>query len=299
MPVASDLLRELRPSEDALPHDPADPTAVRMLERILADDPPAPAPRTFWRPTRRRVLAGGLVAVAVAVAIVMLPVGGNSSDVLARAATVLNEGDVILHVKAVLRGAGADGVDLTEESWQTTDGRQVHTLYSDGSELFVNWDTRTKLSYSAEGDSVTRHSDPDLFPVDGPKGAATPTGLGNDALGDLQRLLQRARGGEGSVKLLDDTEIDGRSVHQIEISYPTRLLMSSDGPARTVTFSRVVFIDSDTFLPVRVVDHTPPASSQVTDFLEAERLPRTPENETKLRFAPHPGAKAVVRHDDF
>ncbi|WP_354697751.1 hypothetical protein DSM112329_03391 [Paraconexibacter sp. AEG42_29] len=303
MPRADDMLRELRPTEDAASHDPAGPAATATLERILSG--PQPAPRAARRPPVRRVLAGGLAAVAVAGAVVLVPVGGDSPDVLARAATALNDGDAILHVKAVRRGM-FDNPDLTEESWQTTDGRQVRTLYESGKEVVQDWDTRTNLSYSTDRDTVTRHTDPDLFPPGGPKSVDNnPTPLGFDALGDLQGLLERARRGDGSVRLLDDTQIDGRPVHQIEISYPVRLQMPpaggggdpKDWPSRTVSFSRLVFVDREDFLPVRVVERTPPSISLVIDFIEAERLPRTPETEAKLRFAPHPGARQVVEGD--
>ena len=68
----------------------------------------------------------------------------------------------------------------------------------------------------------------------------------------------------------------------------------SDMPTRQVPMTRTVYVDRETFLPVRVVERTEGRVTEVTDYVLAERLPRTDANERLLRMAPHPGAKEVV-----
>jgi hypothetical protein len=71
-------------------------------------------------------------------------------------------------------------------------------------------------------------------------------------------------------------------------------------PTHAEHLFRTVFIDRDTYLPVRIVEHFPAPNTPtgfvepVADYTVAERLPRTPENEQLLRMSPHPGAKQVT-----
>jgi hypothetical protein len=46
----------------------------------------------------------------------------------------------------------------------------------------------------------------------------------------------------------------------------------------------------------RIVEHWPAPEGRdvATDYVVAERLPRTPANEQLLRMSPHPGAKQVT-----
>lgn len=108
---------------------------------------------------------------------------------------------------------------------------------------------------------------------------------------------------------------------RVDFDLETAVMPASGGvkdpttlPKKTLHLSRTVFIDRHTYLPVRVVEHWPapllPAGSidPVTDYVVAERLPRTPQNEALLRMSRHPGAKQITegrlrasassRHDD-
>jgi hypothetical protein len=60
--------------------------------------------------------------------------------------------------------------------------------------------------------------------------------------------------------------------------------------------TRTVYVDRERYLPVRIVERFAGGGKPlaVIDYLVAERLPPTPENERLLRMSPHPGAKVVT-----
>ncbi len=273
-PDAVVMLRQLRPEDEPVP-DPA------LLERILA----APAERP---PRAARRLA--LAAVAVAVLVVALtPLGRSSPAVVALAAAALDDPDTILHYRAEVRRPGAD--PATFEVWQTAGARQRRLLH-DGLEWAEDWDTRTSLAYSAETNELMRHTEPDIFDPDHriPPGIDAPSPLagGLNMADDLARLFERAGRGEGGVRLVGPARVRGIDVHELEVDFTAESLT---GP---VEILRTVYVDRETFLPVRVVERFESRTTAITDYVLAERLPRTPANERFLRMSPHPGARRVT-----
>jgi len=282
---AVSLLRSLRPSEDFAPDEAA-------LERILSA-PPMPRGR---RRRRRGLVVAGAVALA-ALAVAVLPPG--SPDVVARAAAALNDPDTILHLKSVDAGGN------TMETWQADGGRKERWLYRGGTDKAVesmdDWDTRTALSYSAQNDELITHTEPDWWrgPIRS-LGDGSPT---DHVVDDLAALLDRARAGQGGAHLVGETTVRDIPVYELRVDFDleTTVLPASGVvtdptglPRKTLHLYRTVFISRDTYLPVRVVEHWPGAHDAVTDYVTAQRLPRTPANEQLLRMSPHPGARRVT-----
>jgi hypothetical protein len=253
------LLRALRPSEDFSPDE-------ATLERILTA-PPLPRGRRRRPRALAQAAAVGLAAVAVALA----PSG--SPDVVARAAAALNDPDTILHLKSVDAGGN------TMEVWQADGGRKERWLYRGGTDKAVesadDWDTKTALSYSAQNDELITHTEPDWWR--GPIRSLGDAGFSDHVVDDLAALLDRARAGQGNGHLIGETTVRRIPVYELRVGDHT------------------IYIDRDSYLPVRIVEHWPGlATDPVTDYVVAQRLPRTPENEQLLRMSPHPGAKQVT-----
>jgi hypothetical protein len=294
--TATSLLRSLRPAEDFAVDEAA-------LERILLAPPLPPAPRRRRR--RRRVLAVCGAAALAAVAFALLPSG--SPDVVARAAAALNDPETILHLKSVDAGGN------TMETWQADGGRKERWVYRGGTgkavESTEDWDTKTSLSYSAQNDELITHTEPDFFNKDSRVGSLSEGGAGNHVLDDLAVLLARARAGAGNVHLIGETTVRDIPVYELRIDYTMEVIdLPASGavgdptglPTHTEQIHRTVYISRDSYLPVRIVEHIPapgtPAGfiEPATDYVVAERLPRTPGNEALLRMSPHPGAKLVT-----
>jgi hypothetical protein len=295
--TAVTLLRALRPASDFAPDEAA-------LERILLSPPLPPRRRRRRRRALALVGAVGLAAVVVALA----PSLRSSPDVVARAAAALNDPETILHLKSVDAGGN------TMETWQADGGRKERWLYRGGTDKAVesadDWDTRTALSYSAQNDELITHTEPDWFDEKHhPIRSIADGGISTHMVDDLALLLDRARSGQGNVHLIGETSVRGLSVYELRVDYSIEVIdLPSSGtigdptglPTHTERLHRTVYVDRDTFLPVRVVEHLPAPNTPtgvvdpITDYVVAQRLPRTPANERLLRMSPHPGAKQVT-----
>ena len=302
-PDAITLLRDLRPPDPAIAPDEA------ALERIVGS--PAPPP-----PTRRRLLrpALALASITAAVATAFAVVPGGSPDVLAQTEAALTDENSILHFRTEVRfrSHGAElgtrepdaQVDGRSEAWQADAGRKERQIHDGAGEFVRDWDARRSVAYNAQRDELIHHTDPDVFgPNARPRGIDSPTLFGGSVIGDLSRTLERARRGEENVKLVGETSVRGIEVYELSIEY------SEDGGAffqpgpngedRPVKAWRTIYVDKERFLPVRVVERTEWLArggeivQSITDYVEIERLPRTPENEKLLEMSPHPGAKVI------
>lgn len=295
-PDAVTLLRDLRP-----PDPPRGPDEA-ALDRIFAT-PPGEPPRR-----RRRALRPALVASAALLGAVAV-VPGGSPDVLARTAAALSDEDTILHFRAEVRhrSHGAElqanepdaEVDAWLENWQTAGGRRERVLFDGAVEFVKDWDARVSESYVPARDELIRHTDPDVFSEDaGPHTLGSSTPFGGTAVGDLTRLMDRARRGEADVSLVGETTVRGVEVYELRVDLDAgqfAVAPRPDGsPGEPVTASRTIYVDRERFLPVRVEMRTNGIVGEVIDFVMVERLPRTPENERLLEMSPHPGAKVIV-----
>jgi hypothetical protein len=239
---------------------------------------------------------------AAVIAVVIAPLGPGSPDVIARAAAALNEPGTILHLRAEARVRGNTPgeeralvpdarIDHAENSWQTAGARQIRVLHDDGSEFAIDFDARTGMSYDAERNALIRHTDQSFFdparrPPQGSAGYGTPRD-------DLAPLVERARNGEPDLSLTGETTIRGIPVYELRVE---RTSMPADARGRPAPagYHRLIYVDRERFLPVRVVEGAPGGVvNMITDYLVAERLPRTPQNERLLSLSPHPGAEEI------
>jgi hypothetical protein len=64
--------------------------------------------------------------------------------------------------------------------------------------------------------------------------------------------------------------------------------------------SRLIYVDREHYLPLRVVERGPQDEIwAVTDYVDVERLPVTADTSSKLRMAPHPGAQRADAQGRF
>jgi hypothetical protein len=298
-PDAVALLESTRP--DLPEFDPDAPAARARLDDILAA-PPVVARQPRRRRTRRLVVAAAATAAA-GVAVMLAPLGPGSPDVIARAAAALNDPGTILHLHAEVRirdtpdearGLVPDErVDYREETWQTAGARQVHVLHDDGGEFAIDFDARTAVAYDQQQDALFHNTDPSFFesarrPPQGSVGGGTPRD-------DLAPLVERARNREENLSLTGETTIRGIPVYELRVEH--WFMPADERPPRPIPpgYHRLIYVDRERFLPVRVVEGAPGGVvNAITDYVVAERLPRTPQNEGLLRLSPHPGAKKVA-----
>jgi len=296
------LLRELRPDTHVAAFDPDAPMARASLERILATPAP-PTPPRRRRPSKRRLaIAAAGVAILAAGVVALSPFAGGSPDVVARAAAALNDPGAILHYRTQSQYAGF-GKQRTTEAWQTVDGLRKRIVFDGGGlESAEDQGAKTLLTYDRERNEILRHTDPDFFNrtprnVDATDGFWDPSDIG-----DLAKLLQRARNGDDTVHLVGEASVRGIPTYELRIPFTLDVIMGpikagddpADLPKRPVTFTRTVYVDKDTFLPVRVIEEGPQLRTITADYVAMERLPLTPENERLLQMSPHPGAKETV-----
>jgi hypothetical protein len=313
--------------------DPDAPGARASLERMLAAPPLAGPPSRQPHPQRTAVrglaLTGAASCAAVA-AVALWPSVGGSPDVIARAAAALDQPGTILHFKAnvywhdsptPINADPSHTLGQTIEEWQSPGARQLHVVESGpenpgGDEYAENWDAKTAEGYNGELNQLIDLTDPSFFDPArrSPAGTnpATLLGLGGqDVTDDLESLVQEAEGGVQNIHVAGQTTIRGSSVYELRIDYTVPVVADPSGatitnptglPTTPVRLSTLVYVDSQTFLPVRIVDLGPPAPAvgpgavveRVTDYVLAERLPDTPQNQGLLGLSPHPGATEVA-----
>jgi hypothetical protein len=300
---ATELLTELRPTLDESPE------AEATLERILlADRPPARPPR--GRRYTRPLAVAGVTAVAATAAVALVPSDSSGPVGLAGAVAALTEPDVLLHFKVTTRHA-AGGVE-TAETWQTPDGRRMHTIYGNGLESVYDQRARIYENYTPERNDVIVQTDSEFFEdEEHPFGSiSTDVTSGVTSAGDLPGLVTRALGGQDpKLRYVGRTTIDGVAVDQIRVfqdlevadvppGAPLKVLKNA--PTKTVTLSRDVYVRHDNALPVRVVDHLEalfgdPDATSTTDFTDVQKLTLDATTEPMLELDDHPGAKRIVR----
>jgi hypothetical protein len=274
-----DRVREINPVREA-PDDPE--AAERLLRRVLVQ-PRRPARRR--RRAAFRVAAVAATAAVAAAGVALWPSSGESPDVIASAAAALTEPDTILQFKTRSNHKGS-----TEE-WRTSDGRQSHILHDTGKlvlEYVLDFDKGIWDSYVPARNEIQRYA-PKGGLAQGPSSVDTRASGAIDTYDNLEELLERARDGKDNVHLVGEARIRDIPTYELRMDFTVEF---ADG-RRAAT--RTLHIDRERFLPVRLVEHISGSPfTDVTDYLEVERLPRTPENERFLQMSPHPGAKLRV-----
>lgn len=300
---ATELLSELRPALEESPE------AEATLERILlADRPPARPPR--GRRYTKPLAVAGVTAVAATAAVALVPSGSSGPVGLAGAVAALTEPDVLLHFKVTTHHSRG-GIE-TAETWQTPDGRRMHTIYGNGLESVYDQRARVYENYVPERNEVIVQTDSEFFEDEAhPFGSiSTDVTSGVTSAGDLPGLVTRAlRGDDPKVRYVGRTTIDGVEVDQIRIDQDLEMADVPPGaslnelrhaPSKMVTISRDVYVRHDNALPVRVVDHTgaifgDPNATSTTDFTDVQKLTLDANTEAMLQLDDHPGVKRTVR----
>jgi hypothetical protein len=294
MPDAIALLKEHRPPVTHAPD-------LEALERILA----APAParrRRSTRPRRALVVAGAAAVIAVAAT----PLLDDSPDVVARAAAALDAPDSILHFKATWGESGGPAHGSVE-TWRADGGRMERTLWA-GGESAEDWNSHTGAYYDRPRNQIRRVTQEAFDRAhELPDGVAKLESVSISpwftSADDFAALLEEARHGDANVHELPDTTVRGVPVHQLKIAVDvpqaSPRVVSGDpstapAPASPMHAERIVSIDRETYLPVRIEVRLGRGPAFTTDYSDVEQLPRTEANEALLRMAPHPGAKEVV-----
>jgi hypothetical protein len=232
----------------------------------------------------------------------LAPLGPGSPDVIARAAAALNEPGTILHLHAEVRVRDTvreargtlpdERVDYTEETWQTAGARQVRVLHDDGGEFAIDFDAKTAVAYEPDRNALIHNTDPRFFdPAQRPPGGSEGPGSLRD---DLAPLVERARNGDANLSLTGETTIRGIPAYELRVEPMSIDVDDGRALAPPPGYHRLIYVDRERFLPLRVVEGAPGGVVNViTDYVVAERLPRTQQNETLLRLSPHPGAKEL------
>jgi hypothetical protein len=292
-PDAVAVLHELRPADDVF--DPDAPAAAASLERILAAPlPPIRARRR--RPPARRLAVAAAVPAAAAAAVAVTPFVRSSPDVVARAAAALSPSDGVLHFRAEVRaresaaerraGRPDAHVDDVVESWQG-DGR-ARSVLRGGNEVALDTETGRGEEYIGMVNA--------LVPIDH---AQVAEGLGarsfpSGVVGDLARLLERARAGEADLRVVGEAAVRGIPAYELRLDFSVPVVTKTDATARPgrMRMSRLIYVDRESYLPLRVVERGPQGETfTVTDYVKAERLPLTDATRADLRMSPHPGAR--------
>lgn len=229
------LLDEARARWEVDAFDPADPSARALLDRVVTTPAAEPRPRRA-RAGRRVAVALALATAAVTVALVALP--GASPDVVARAAAALqtSSDEALVYTGELRYGSGADRAD----------GKVV--------------EIEGRESGLAGGFST---SDPDVagMGLEERSNIGLRAPLSHVPLRDLRRLLERARDGDGAVTLVGEATVRDRPVYEL------RMDLGAEGV-------RTLYVDRESYVPVRF-EHDGPGDQWATlDFLKVERTSR-------------------------
>lgn len=298
---ATDLLSELRPPLDETPDD------GMMLEQILLARP-APAPSLMYR-YRRPLVAVGVTALAATGAIALAPSSDSGPVGIARAAAELAQPGVLLHFTATTTHEG--GGKTSTETWQTPDGRLAREIDSSGAGLETAYDQAggTYEVYVKERDEIlvrTKQNYPETF-ADRPNPFGTVANGSRSQVGDLTALLRLALDGtDPDVRHVGRTTVRGIDVDHIQVKEQDRVLATPaatstppgpdafDGPTKSITIVRDIYVRHDNALPVRLVQQPGYAPGFTTDYDDVQKLRLDASTRQLLKLDGHPGASRTV-----
>jgi hypothetical protein len=175
------------------------------------------------------------------------------------------------------RDPSSDALSYSYQEWAS--GESNHVIYNTRDETARN--AQTEQSYDPVNNALTtvtlppsggRASGAAVFPD---TGALTPT--------DIQNLYAKAQSGSLQVKLGTQSTLDRKHVYELEFAGEP--------------VSEQLFVDAQTFLPVKVVvsrrTSAGTAVSQV-ETITAEALPAPQANQALLRIGSHPDATRLT-----
>ena len=250
-----------------------------LLDRVAAANPATAAEfdgRANFEalklpPRRRKRLLAGLPAIAAAAiaAAVLLPTSAPSAKEVLRSAVdamALDQGGILYAQTSVRASYGADYG--TRRIWVR--GDTVRFLQVSGT-----GDAPAGTQEITRDGTLTRYA-PDGHPTMSERGEMVPGEIFRSAA-----LLDAARAGRQVT--LEETTLDGRPAYALHWDEPS-------GPPHHPKIEMTLWVDRDTYVPLRFADHSygrdvnnQPFDETTTETVNTfQRLPDTPENERLL-----------------
>jgi hypothetical protein len=306
------------------------PFEERLLEQIkhIVAETPAPlaSSRTPTRPLSLTVTRLALVALPVGVVVATIFLLGSSrpgiaqAGVVSRAAAALEQPGTILHLQVTEYTSGTiciseggctpinpttakngisanpaeDAVSNTYQEWLSTDGSRRRIVEGDGQELVSNAETSEQVSYNPVNHRLTTIT----------AGTVPSSSFVSPTISYLQNLYREAQAGRQNLELVGQTTISGESVYELRLdssALPPGNMCGTE-VCKPPVVSVLIYLDSQTFVPVRTVIENPNQAASghgsvvrnVTDFA-TQRLPNTSANKALLEMPVHRDATAVMR----
>jgi len=219
------------------------------------------------RKRRRRFLAVPALGAVIAALVVLPNSAPQASEVLRHAvnAVAVDDGGILYARSKAVYGptGGAPTGTSARQVWVQGD-TAMRWLEDDGNEEVFR-----------KGEGTTRRTS------DGKTTAEADVTMVPTEVFRASGLLRKAQ--HGTRIKLDESELDGREVYVLRWNEPS-------GPPHYPTIEMTMWIDRETYAPVRFADHSkgkdvegkPFDQTYTEDILEFKRLPDTPENRALL-----------------
>lgn len=311
------------------PRDSFEEQLLAELRAVVAANP-APAEQrpsvAHWhRPRRRAVLAFTPVAAAAAALAVALSLSGGQPAIaqaalIKKAAAALDQPGSILYMQVnqysaasvrcvpsasapfthcVSSGNGSsisadpanDTLSWSYQEWAS--GATQHIVYNDGDQT----------ASSAGGDSFYDASSNSLLTLtDLPQGGGSPgatplpipTAQNLEDPSYYEDLYQQAQDGQANLQLVGQATIGGAQTYELSYQIPAQAGGTcGSGPCAPPSRALLIYLDAQTFTPVRTVSMVGGDVWSVTDYT-VESLPDTPVNEALLAISPPAAATQVT-----
>jgi hypothetical protein len=290
--------------------------ADALLERILAEPPPAEARPRLRVPHLRRVpAAAAVLALAALGAVVAIDLLGSGEDgrggIVDRAAAAVSQENVIYAVTVrhtISSRSLTPGLTAIPDErgfgrqWLWAGGRRsrflAYDLKPDGSrgalQTEISFDGDRMEWFTADSNTITVG---DLPGPDGPEQAEDTGYPGFTPFGDPAAQL-RAHVDSGRLRVAGRTTVRGRTAYRL-------VSEARDLPREGIEDERVTYlVDARTYLPLEVRNRVIFTHTKLEpggpgrelarariEYLRYEPLPVTDENEAFLEMGEHPGAR--------
>ena len=219
-----------------------------------------------------------------------------------------------------------DALTYSSQEWLSPDGKRYHIAFNNGDETASDRTADTYTAYDAADNTLTTLTDmgytsgpPPEIPSGNPAQAPLLLGLLISNPSDLsvyQQLYNEAQTGAqgtqtlGSVQrtvtaaLVGQTTIAGESVYELRFDEQLAITgVCSPNPCHPASYQTLLYLDSQTFLPVRTVlitinpNNNPglPNGTAVSGVIDYSftSLPDNSSNEGLLQITTHPGVTQV------
>jgi hypothetical protein len=238
-----------------------------------------------WR--RRWLRVAGALAASVIMALIGLAVVGSGGprqfDVAAAVFRAIAPGSGVRYVVEVLETPGRRRSWVEYQRWSTSSPPSERTISRQEN---VHGGTRMSESAIAPGGTWTTWSAERPDVVERTKS----TGTLKYSLSELLRGDYRA----DRLRFLSKTHFAGQPADQLEA-----VTRGSRGPVKPGEPPTIIIVNARTFLPLEVIDYRGTVNHPIPAFIFRfpiyEELRATARNLARLKMAPHPGVRTVLR----